>query len=307
MARVFLAARLWFGYGSSFPRGKFDHVEDEDLDRHVAEFVRGQAARYRAQIIAARQRLCDATAAEYNRRAVHFPNFVPAAAAPAPTLDSLAASATEVAAAAGWELAEHRPLPTWSVFDAAENVPTAKAIREVIPTRVPSWIASVLSLRSISESDLSLAARTAYDLHLADLDRRPHVPAQPMPLPALRRAAREVAAALGSSVTSAAATPVPGTAPTPKSDRETERRQKIAAAMLLVQAQPSLSMTAIARQVGVSKSTLSRSPQFQEAARIARTGKPLRRGHLKTDAHTGLRDVEAHDDDPEFEEDGLVR
>ncbi|MEE2640562.1 MAG: hypothetical protein VX768_08055 [Planctomycetota bacterium] len=73
----------------------------------------------------------------------------------------------------------------------------------------------------------------------------------------------------------------------------------LAKALLLVREHPDWSDAEISRQVGKSKSTLSRSKEYQTAAAMARGVKDDRhRGHISVNPYSGLREVEAYSDDP---------
>lgn len=68
-------------------------------------------------------------------------------------------------------------------------------------------------------------------------------------------------------------------------------------AILFVKKDPHRTDAEIARLVGVARSTVKRSEEFQLAARLARHARGrIRRGHRVADAETGQRDVEAIDD-----------
>ncbi|MFG0242229.1 MAG: hypothetical protein ACF8R9_05520 [Phycisphaerales bacterium JB054] len=73
------------------------------------------------------------------------------------------------------------------------------------------------------------------------------------------------------------------------------RYQWLARAMLCVREHPDWSDAAIATEVGVNKSTLSRSPEFGTAAALAR-GEERPRGKVITKRGTKQRTVEAFDD-----------
>jgi hypothetical protein len=62
----------------------------------------------------------------------------------------------------------------------------------------------------------------------------------------------------------------PEAPPRPRQSREEKRYARLAQALLTVKSHPDLSNAEIARRVGVSPSTLSRSSEFQLAARLAR-------------------------------------
>jgi len=74
----------------------------------------------------------------------------------------------------------------------------------------------------------------------------------------------------------------------------------LAHAMLLVRDHPEWSDAKIAREVRKDKSILSRSPEYQAAAAMARGTKADRpKGHVTLDADSGRRDIEAYSqDDP---------
>ncbi len=69
----------------------------------------------------------------------------------------------------------------------------------------------------------------------------------------------------------------------------------LAEAMMLLRDHPDWPDARIAEQVGKSPSTLSRSTEYQYAARIARTKQTLRRGHIKKDHDSGGGRVEGYD------------
>lgn len=70
--------------------------------------------------------------------------------------------------------------------------------------------------------------------------------------------------------------------------------QWLAEAMLLVRDHPDWSDREIADTVGKSPGTLSRSEEYQAAARLARSNIPPPKGFIKRDSATGLSDIEAH-------------
>lgn len=89
------------------------------------------------------------------------------------------------------------------------------------------------------------------------------------------------------------------TTPTVQTSKSEDRTRWLAEAMLLVRDNPEWSNAKIAKRVRKSPSTLSRSPEYQSAAAMARGDKSdLRRGHVTVDPDSGLRDVEAYSNDP---------
>ncbi|REJ90647.1 MAG: hypothetical protein DWQ34_16950 [Planctomycetota bacterium] len=85
----------------------------------------------------------------------------------------------------------------------------------------------------------------------------------------------------------------------PKSKSE-QRARWLAEAMLLVRDHPDWSDASIAERVGRHKSQLSRSPEYQTAAALARD--PQRdppKGRITVDPRSGLTDVEAYSEDPQ--------
>ena len=80
-----------------------------------------------------------------------------------------------------------------------------------------------------------------------------------------------------------------------------KRKEWLAEAMLLVRDHPDWSDAMIAREVGVSPSTLSRDETYRAAAGMARRqGGRVPRGHSTTDPESGQRGLEAYDDpDPD--------
>lgn len=91
--------------------------------------------------------------------------------------------------------------------------------------------------------------------------------------------------------------------PLPGGNRKRKALEHLAQAMLLVQSEPGLSNAQIARAIGVSPSTLSRSQQFKQAAALARgEGGVPPSGFRTMDGDTGLGGVEAvakDGDDPD--------
>lgn len=78
-----------------------------------------------------------------------------------------------------------------------------------------------------------------------------------------------------------------------------DRARWLANAMIQVRDHPELSNAKIARMVGIDAAQLSRSPDYQRAADIARGGSAsVPRGHVATDPDTRHRDVEAYQDGP---------
>lgn len=72
----------------------------------------------------------------------------------------------------------------------------------------------------------------------------------------------------------------------------------LAEAMMLVRDHPDWSDREIAKVVSKDRSTLSRSPEYQAAADIARQqGGRVLRGHVTTDPESGQRGIEAYDPD----------
>lgn len=89
--------------------------------------------------------------------------------------------------------------------------------------------------------------------------------------------------------------PSPRKEQAPASVRLRRRRlERLAKAMMLVQDHPEWSDREIAKQIGMASSTLSRSPTYQRAAKMARGTKDDRpRGYIVKNPETGRRDVEA--------------
>lgn len=71
------------------------------------------------------------------------------------------------------------------------------------------------------------------------------------------------------------------------------RKRWLSPAMLTIRDHPEWSDSAVADHVGVHRSTLCRSPEYQVAKRLARSGRTglMRHGYETVDAETGLRDV----------------
>ena len=87
--------------------------------------------------------------------------------------------------------------------------------------------------------------------------------------------------------------------------RRRERIVWVAEAMLLVQEHPGWTDAKIATHVGKHKSSLSRSPEYQRAAEIARGKKEDRHdGYIRVDSDSGLTSVEAYSIDMHTDESG---
>lgn len=81
----------------------------------------------------------------------------------------------------------------------------------------------------------------------------------------------------------------------PAATKREQRAKWLAEAMLLVRDHPRWSDRAIAKHVGKAASTLTRSPEYQTAAAMARGEKEeLPQGHIEVDPDTGQADVEAY-------------
>jgi hypothetical protein len=85
-------------------------------------------------------------------------------------------------------------------------------------------------------------------------------------------------------------------------DRSLAPFEWLARALLIVQASPELSDAEIARQTGIDKSQLSRSPQYRRAAQLARDRKEARRGFRTLVDGNPVLDGFADDAEPESEE-----
>lgn len=97
-------------------------------------------------------------------------------------------------------------------------------------------------------------------------------------------------AGLSAAMQTKAATPAP---PAPKSAGE-HQAEWLAKAMLMVRDHPDWSDAEIARRVGKSPGTLSRSKEYQMAAKLARGSKTDRpTGYVTVDPDSGAADVEA--------------
>lgn len=91
----------------------------------------------------------------------------------------------------------------------------------------------------------------------------------------------------------------PNKAPPSRSQTVSTRDRKrkwLAEALLLRRDHPEWSDRRIAAEVGVAPSTLSRAPEYQRAAGLARgDAKDLRKGHVSENQDTGQRDIDAYD------------